>query len=302
MSVVSASEAPLNFNEIYKILQSRDSAKYKYSDNSNRLTKLVESGLLDKYYDGQAGEIVYAPTAKKVFVNGRLEIGLEANGRSAEQDREFSEIDVGEVIQSLSSDSRRYIVKILSKRTMRLDEILAAMKENGHGPKNQGTLFREAEKLVKSDVLEKYYNKDSSSILYKSNADQIIINLNDFDVTVGVTDADLSGYGPMREEFERNDTGLILRALNSPLSRVLIKILSKEKMSTKEALEAVNMAGFDAGFRENIYNVYNVLNLLRKAGLVEKYHVPDKKEFVYTTNLDGILIDMNSMGTLLLRK
>lgn len=93
-------------------------------------------------------------------------------------------------------------------------------------------------------------------------------------------------------------TSLFFSALKSPVRRKLVK-MAENPSSLKKLYENLGNYGIEL---KHMSSSFKQLATLVEADLLEKYHVPDKKEFVYTTNLDGILIDMNSTGTLLLRK
>jgi Fe2+ or Zn2+ uptake regulation protein len=85
-------------------------------------------------------------------------------------------MDVGKVISALDSGLRREILSILSKEPMTVIQVLGELKKRTNRIRYRETVYRALEKLVDSELVQKYYDREKG-LYYKLSATRLAITI-----------------------------------------------------------------------------------------------------------------------------
>ena len=85
-------------------------------------------------------------------------------------------MDAAKVFSALNSVLRREILKILVGTSYTVKEVLNSLRKKGLDVKYRETVYRALEKLVDSEIIEKFYVKERG-LCYTLSSDHITIEI-----------------------------------------------------------------------------------------------------------------------------
>jgi Fe2+ or Zn2+ uptake regulation protein len=85
-------------------------------------------------------------------------------------------MEISNVISALNSELRRQILSALSTGPMTVGQVLEEMRKRTTGARYRETVYRALEKLVDSELVQKYYEKEKG-LLYKLSVIKLTIEI-----------------------------------------------------------------------------------------------------------------------------
>lgn len=208
----------------------------------------------------------------------------------------------GLIFNALDSHLRREFLDI-AKRPMSVPKIYDAAKGRGYNFRYRESVYRDLNILVEAELMDKFYDKDAKSIVYKTNSNQIVYDTGTVSVTM-LSNLNYTIDGGTK--VYRDKTGLVFRALNSKIKRELMKIAAARPMSRMEFYKILLDEEFGIVYDES---VYKILEELVKANLLmKKLHFTSLKrtertslQYLYGSNADKVITDTNTLEVVLLK-
>lgn len=187
--------------------------------------------------------------------------------------------------RALDSYLRRELLSIAREGPMSSQKYFDEVTRRGLGIKYKESVYKELQLLVDSGLMDKQYDKRSKTIVYSPTTEGIAF------------DTDKMEVGPLGDDKIHDSKSVdedvavkVLRALNSPLRRTLLRRGLEGPLSSVEYNDLLSQDGFGPKLKES---TYKGLETLADLDLMKKYYDKGSKRIVYKSNVKKIFVDLS---------